>query len=184
MSYKIDFKDLDILLFSGRGLISHITKLCTWSKWSHIGMILIEDKPLIWECQKLNNIPDHYTGKCKNGLQKVPMWDRIKEYDGEVWHRRLLIERDEKFYSRLNIVKNTKFKSNQFCSNFFKLLNATLPVHINIGESRGLFCSELVANIYQRMLLLDIKTSYKKYSPADFDFGKAGYLFGPLERIK
>jgi hypothetical protein len=184
MSYKIDFKDLDILLFSGRGLISYTTKFFTWSPWSHMGMILIEDKPLIWECQKLNTIPDHFTKKCKNGLQKVPVWDRIKEYDGEVWYRPLLIERNEEFYSRLSIVKNTKFKSNQFCSNFFKLLNTILPNHINIGKSRGLFCSELVANIYQRMGLLDTKISYTKYSPADFDSGKAGYLFGKLERIK
>lgn len=183
MYYK-NFKDLDILLFSGRGLISYTTKLFTWSKWSHIGMILIEEKPLIWECQKLNNIPDHFTKKCKNGLQKVDLCARINDYDGEVWHRPLLIERNEEFYSRLSFVKNTKFKSNQFCSNFFKLLNATLPNHINIGKSRGLFCSELVANIYQRMSLLDTKISYTKYSPADFDFGKASHLFGKLERIK
>lgn len=179
---KID--ELDILLFSGKGLISYITKLLTFSKWSHVGMIIIEDKPLIWECQKLNNISDHHTKNYKKGLQKVDLHDRIREYEGEVWLRRLLIDRDEIFYEKLKIIKKQKFKSKEFCTNFFRLLNAILPESINIGKSRGFFCSELVALIFIQMKIIGSEIEPSKYNPSDFDTGKLKDLFGPLERIK
>jgi len=35
-----ELKTCDILLFSGKGAISHGIKLFTFSKWSHVGMVL------------------------------------------------------------------------------------------------------------------------------------------------
>lgn len=179
-----NINELDILLFSGKGLISYITKFLTFSKWSHVGMIIIDDKPLIWECQKLNNVSDHYTKKCKKGLQKVDLYDRIKDYDGEVWLRRLLMNRDENFYNKLKEIKLQKFKSLEFCTNFFRLFNTILPESIDIGKSRGFFCSELVALIFIQMKIIGSEIEPNKYNPSDFDTGKLKHLFGPLERIK
>ena len=36
-----ELKTCDILLFSGKGAISHGIKLFTFSKWSHVGMVSV-----------------------------------------------------------------------------------------------------------------------------------------------
>jgi len=82
----------DIVLFSGKGGISHGIKLETNSRWSHVGMALRLpewDTVLLWESTTLSNLEDIIDGRKKRGVQLVLLSDRMKKYDGEVTVRHL-----------------------------------------------------------------------------------------------
>lgn len=101
------YKPGDILLFSGEGFLSHLTKWFTWSNFSHVGVIT----PLgLFESQKLSNIPD-IDGIFKKGVQIVNTDDRIRLYEGNVYYRKIRGE----------------FKWNQGLSSDFYLLHIINP---------------------------------------------------------
>ena len=82
----------DIVLFSGKGGISHAIKLTTNSMWSHVGMVLRLPRSqavFLWESTTLTNLKDAIDGRVKHGVQLVLLSDRLRTYDGEVSIRRL-----------------------------------------------------------------------------------------------
>ena len=91
-SVRNEMKTGDIVLFSGKGAISHGIKLLTLSKWSHVGMILrLPDSRAVflWESTTLSNLKDAIDGKKKKGVQLVLLRDRLNTYGGEVSVRHL-----------------------------------------------------------------------------------------------
>ncbi len=69
----------DVVLFSGKGAISHGIKLLTLSKWSHVGMALKlpdTDTIFLWESTTLNNLADAKDGIKKKGVQLVLQWSK------------------------------------------------------------------------------------------------------------
>jgi pyrimidine operon attenuation protein/uracil phosphoribosyltransferase len=89
----------DIVLFSGRCLISNIIKLFTLCRWSHVGMIIIDDRynePLLYESTHNDSIPCIDLGFKTKGVQVVRLADRLKQYNGSVGVRRLrMTERND-----------------------------------------------------------------------------------------
>lgn len=162
----------DIILFSGKGGISTGIKWVTDSKWSHVGMALRLpewDVVLLWESTTLSDIKDIESGVERQGVQLVPLSDRIKKYKGEATIRSLDINRTPEMLTALNMlrleVKNRKYEEDKL-----ELIKAAYdgPFGKNTEDLSSLFCSELVAEAYQRMGLLGEEKPSNEYTPKDF----------------
>ncbi len=171
----------DIVLFSGKNdLISETIKLVTLSKWSHVGMVLRQpdyDLVLLWESTTLSNLKDIEDGKAKRGVQLVSLRERLRAYRGDVVIRQLQnisIDENPKMKTAL-LDFRTEVRDRPFEDGWLALLKSAVDYFGRFSKNQedlsSLFCSELVAEAYQRMGLLaevpDGEPS-NEYTPIDF----------------
>ena len=154
-----DLRTGDIILFSGKGGISHAIKLTTNSKWSHVGMVLRlpeSQAAFLWESTTLTNLKDAIDGRVKRGVQLVLLSDRVRTYDGEVSVRHLRGHTvDNQNY--LNLMQfRQEVRGRAYEQDKLELIRAAYdgPFGHNQEDLSSLFCSELVAEAYQRLGLL------------------------------
>lgn len=163
----------DIVLFSGKGRISHGIKWLTNSRWSHVGMVvnLTEwNQIVLWESTTLSDLTDIETGKATKGVQMVFLSDRLRTYEGDVAIRRLVgVERDNKMMVALKKFR-TAVRGKPYEKSKAELFKAAYDGWFgnNDEDLSSLFCSELVAEAYQRMGLLSEAVPSSEYTPADF----------------
>ncbi len=172
---RASLKTGDIVLFSGKGGVSDWIKLFSGSAWSHLGMILClphMDMVLLWESTTLSDLPDIESGKGRKGVQLVPFSERVSMYKGDVAVRLLskpITQQMEtslgKFRKRASRLKYEKNK--------IELIKAAWdgPLGGNKENLSSVFCSELVAESYQRMgLLAEPPKGWpsNEYTPRDF----------------
>ena len=168
----------DIVLFSGKGGISHGIKLITNSKWSHVGMALRLaewDALLLWESTTLSSLADLIEGQQKRGVQLVVMRDRLRTYHGEVTVRHLRginVDRKPELKKRLMEFRKS-VRDRPYEKSRLELIKAAYdgPFGRNEADLSSLFCSELVAEAYQQMGLLPEPPGgppSNEYTPRDF----------------
>lgn len=91
MTKRREFKDGDLVAFSGFGRSSVIVNLATygvpfWSA-SHVGIIgTYQGERLLFESTSLSNIPCVVQGKAFKGVQAVRLQERLNTYVGRAWH--------------------------------------------------------------------------------------------------
>ncbi len=163
----------DIVLFSGKGGISAGIKWATLSRWSHVGMIMnLEEYDIVtvWESTTLSSLTDLDTQIPRKGVQLVPLSARMDSYGGEIAIRQLqevdLGPADvKKLMAFRKEVKGRKYEEDKI-----ELIKAAYdgPLGRNAEDLSSLFCSELVAEAYQRLGLLDEEKPSNEYTPADF----------------
>jgi hypothetical protein len=163
----------DIVLFSGKGGISAGIKWATVSRWSHVGMILTlpeYDFVTIWESTTLSNVEDLDTKTPVKGVQLVPLSARIQSYGGDIAVRQLsgveLAQEDARELMQLR----RDIAGRPYEEDKIELIKAAYdgPLGRNAEDLSSLFCSELVAEAYQRLGLLDETKHSNEYTPADF----------------
>ncbi|MBI5183358.1 MAG: hypothetical protein HY999_03235 [Nitrospinae bacterium] len=172
---RSNIKTGDIVLFSGKGGVSPFIKWFTRSKWSHIGMALCLpewDMVLLWESTTLDDIKDIEDGITKRGVQLVALSDRIRTYKGGVAVRHLSIGITESMRQQLSSFRN-EVKNRPFEKDKIEMIKAGYdgPFGENIEDLSSLFCSEMVAEAYQRMGLLHEPPQGKpsnEYTPREF----------------
>jgi hypothetical protein len=161
----------DILLFQGKGLISAAIMHFTKSPWSHVGMVIKSDiGVLVWESTTLSNIPDIVSGKCRKGVQLTSLADRISAYDGIIGYRKLTTERDADFHAKLAEFR-AECRGKPYEKNRMELIRSALDGKLfaqNTEDLSSLFCSELVAEMYQRWGFMPDSIPSNEYTPADF----------------
>lgn len=165
----------DIVLFSGKGGVSDWIKWFTRGTWSHVGMVVRVpdwDMVMLWESTTLSNLPDIESGKETKGVQLVSLSKRIQTYKGEVAVRRLNADRTPAMLRALQTLRR-EVAGRQYEADKIELIRAALdgPFGANREDLSSLFCSELVAEAYQRMGLLPDGTGAKpsnEYTPKDF----------------
>ncbi len=165
----------DLILFSGKSRTSAGIKWFTDSRWSHVGMVVrLEDWDivLLWESTTLTDLRDVITGKARRGVQLVCLSDRIAGYDGEVSIRHLQVERTPSMQSALVALRDD-LKGRPYEADKVELLKASYdgPLGENREDLSSLFCSELIAETYQRMGLLPSGPEDKasnEYTPREF----------------
>ncbi|MCP3686626.1 MAG: hypothetical protein GY861_28645 [bacterium] len=166
-----DIKTGDILLFSGNSLLSKIIKLTTRSNWSHVGMAIESsehDMMLIWEStvrQKKNSrgiFP-------QVGVQISTLSQKVDEYDGIVAVRHLEKEFDSDMTKELKLFRR-EAENTPYGFDIKELLLAVYdgPLGLNIQDLSGLFCSELIAETYKRVGLVEKTIPSNEYIPSDF----------------
>jgi hypothetical protein len=166
----------DVVLFSGKGGISHGIKLVTNSKWSHVGMVLrLPDSKAVflWESTTLSDLRDAIDKKTKKGVQLVLLSDRLRTYDGEVKVRHLRnYQVGKREYMKLMELRE-QVRNRPYEKDKLELIKAAYdgPLGHNEEDLSSLFCSELVAEAYQRMGLLKEPPKglpSNEYTPKDF----------------
>lgn len=185
-----DIKTGDILLFSGKGNLSELIKKSTFSKWSHVAMALRLDEyniVLCYESTTLSNIADVTDGKKKKGIQLVSLAERLANYKGDVGIRHLHVERTPEMMNALKEYRK-EVKNRKYEVNLIELAKSALDlpprfIFENDEDLSSLFCSEHIAEAYQRMKLLSEEKASNEYTPADFSV-KLELLKGYLEEIK
>ncbi len=153
----------DIVLFSGKGAISHSIKLVTKSKWSHVGMVLQYtglEAVFLWESTKPSGVNEAIDGKAKRGVQLALLSDRLRDYvqnhDGQAAIRILkgyAVNGND--YEKLMAFRQ-KVKNRPYEKDKIELIKAAYdgPFGQNEEDLSSLFCSELVAEAYQKLGLL------------------------------
>lgn len=190
---RSQLKTGDILLFSGKGGISEGIKFFTVSKWSHVGMVYRFDDPrdakgsvFCWESTTLSNLEDADTGKLTKGVQRVELSERLERcFAGgyEICVRPLSSPLTNDMIRKLNDFRHD-VSGRPYEKDKIELLKAAYDgiFGANKEDLSSLFCSELVAEAYQRIGLLTEKTPSNEYTPKDFSSEKSislelGYSF-------
>ena len=162
----------DLVLFSGRGWISWGIKLATRSPWSHVGMVVNHDNfdmVALWESTTLSKVKDLESHTFRRGVQVVPLSQRIATHDGSVAVRRLVVKRDRSMVESVKALREA-WRGRDYESNKLQLFLSAYdgPFGENVEDLSSLFCSELVAEAYQRFGLLSDAVPSNEYTPADF----------------
>lgn len=195
---KVKYSDIrdslntfDLILFSGRGFVSSVIKVCSRSKFSHVGVVIKKEDirfrdaefrdggVILFESTILGNNRDIFFNEHKRGVQFVYFSDKIKNYKGNVYIRQIKIKEEDKEGMILKLnefaleVENREYERSKL-----ELLFSCIPflkLHENLNT---LFCSELVAELYQRIGLLPDYIQSNSYTPNSFskdlplEFGK------------
>lgn len=174
----------DIVLFSGKGHLSAGIKWFTGSGWSHVGMVLrkpADDMIFLWESTTLSNLRDVEDGRAKRGVQLVLLSQRLQTYDGDIAIRRLIDVDRAAFKEPLEEFRG-EVRDRPYEKSRLDLVRSAYTSWFDAGREdlSSLFCSELVAETYQRMGLLHEPPQGKasdNYCPRDFaSDGKHGDL--------
>jgi len=177
----------DILLFAGRGALSIAIGAATRSPWSHVGMAiwgrdfpeLSLDPETLYLLESTgynfgrNRKPDALTGAMREDVRLTPLWDRFVGYSARVMHvmhldlERVPVEwRRERLLPFMRYVAGADYERGrlQLAEAAFKWLGPTRR------DVSSLFCSELVAEAYMFMLLLEFTRTRpsNRYAPDDF----------------
>lgn len=172
-SMRSQLRTGDIVLFSGKGGISTGIKWGTLSKWSHVGMVLRlpeYDFVTVWESTTLSTTIDLDSKQPRKGVQLVPLSARVSGYDGDIAVRRLtgVADDDVNVDELMNLRK--EISGRPYEQSKIELIKSAYdgPLGRNAEDLSSLFCSELVAEAYQRMGLLADGVPSNEYTPADF----------------
>lgn len=162
----------DIILFSGKGVVSGAIKRFSMSKWSHVGMALRlpeYDFLLLWESTMISDIKDFHTGRPVQGVRLVMLSEYVKKYDVDVAVRHLSVERTAKMLEGLMRFRK-KVRGRPYEEDMVELIKAAYdgPFGQNVEDFSSIFCSELIAETYQKMGLLSGKIPANEYTPGDF----------------
>lgn len=177
----------DILLFSGRTVVSHAIRFFTRSRWSHIGIVVRDSgtqELFLWEATSSSAIEDVEFGHIHRGVQLVRLEDRVRSYNGVVAVRLLTgVDRNEKMMERFGWLFK-RLRRAPYRNYLVEYLN------VGLGRSRRAsgraFCSQLVAEAYMRMRLLRPEKPSAFYTPRDFSADRPlrlryGWLTPPVE---
>lgn len=171
----MQLKTGDIVLFHGKGFFSWAIKFSTKSNWSHVGMVVndpdVHEEPMIFESTTLSNVRDSLTGKRRGGVQLVSYKDRINSYNGKIAVRPLNVSRSDAFEEKVKNIIN-QLHGREYEESLWQLANSSwdlLPISENKEDLSSVFCSELVAHIYQELGFLDESKPSNEYTPGDFE---------------
>ncbi len=167
-----EIKTGDIIAFSGFGRKSVIVNLATfgWPFWwaSHVGIVGEHDgEQLLFESTTLSNVPCVITGKPFKGVQAVRLADRVKAYNGRVYHYPIYRPLFGFESERLNEFLLSKIGVPYDLHGGMR--SATLGLSWLESRFQGedlnyIFCSELVAAAHARIGLLQT-TSASRWNP-------------------
>ena len=183
----------DLVLFAGQGGVSAWIRWFTRSPWTHIGMVVRQermDSVFVWESTTLSTIKDISSGALRQGVQLAGLRERVLAYDGRIAVRRLSRGLGPRRLARLGALRS-RLAGRPYERNRLELLKAAADVLLpeNREDLTSLFCSELVAEAYQTMGLLDERKPSNEYVPGDFAAGqlsrlRGGVLLGAEEMIR
>lgn len=159
-SIRPQLKTGDILLFSGRGFASNLIKLATWSKFSHVATVKVGKNGLryCWESTTMN--------KGESGVQSTPLCEKLREYNGRVWVRRLHIGRGPEFYQAVDAY-DLDIGGTRYESNLWELAGAAMPWR-NTVDFTTIFCAEKEAEFLKRVGAIKTGLPSNEFTPADF----------------
>jgi hypothetical protein len=163
----------DVLLFAGESRFSRGIKRLTGSHWSHAALVARPRSGgplLLWEATLDTDLPDVATHQVAPGVNLYDLEHWIRHYGGETAIRRLHVDRTDAMRDAL-LAFYQEARGRPYERNRLELFRSVYdgPLGRNRKEDvTGFFCSELVAEAYQRMGLLPPTPASCEYTPHDF----------------
>lgn len=183
LDIRNDLRTGDVLLFDGKGWVSAGIKwmqrrfgFVGW-KWSHVGLVVRIprfDTVFLFESTTLSCVEDVVSGQSKQGPQLVALSERIKVYPGEISVRQLTHPLSEDFIIDKFVEFRREVKDRNYEEDKLELVSSLSPALGSEEDLSSLFCSEMVAEQYQRWGLLPEPPEglpSNKYTPAQFAEG-------------
>ncbi len=163
----------DIVLFRGQSLFSRVIQRATRSPWSHVAMVMRlpeYDFLALWESTGLSSVPDILSHEPRRGVRLVPLSERVRAYQGAIAVRRLegvTLGSNER-HALMELRK--ELRGRPYEQSLVDLARAAWDgaAGSNVEDLSSLFCSELVAEAFQRLGLLGDGVPSAEYTPADF----------------
>jgi hypothetical protein len=184
---RVNYNDIAQQLQTGDLLFCHglfqealEVEVVEGSIWSHMGMVVRlpdYDELLLWESTTTETLKDVELHKIKTGPMLVSLRDRLitdvnEQYDALFAFRMLEAPRAEdtnhKLQQFIEEVHGASFPSMTRMA--LELLEGKL--NIQAGYS-NFFCSELVAETYMRLGLMDRSRASNSFEPKDFADGRS-----------
>jgi hypothetical protein len=166
----------DLVFFSGNsGSFSFLIKLVTISPITHVGMVYkYNGKLCLWHSPNtpVACCPDILSGKFKDGPQLNKLKRALKNYNGTCMIRKLIKPNGfEKFDDEILFNFMKKSINSTYERSFIQLFLSVYdgPCGENYIDHSGYFCSELIAQTYQRLNILNKEKEDSEYTPADLD---------------
>jgi hypothetical protein len=159
----------DVLLFGGDSRLSRGIKRFTHCSWSHVALVARPNASgplLLWEATLDTDLPDVMTHQIKAGVKLNLLEHWITYYAGETAIRTLQVERTETMRDAL-LAFYEETHNRPYEQKRLELLRAGRRRN-RAKDLSSFFCSELVAEAYQRMRLLPPKPPSNDYTPGDF----------------
>ena len=175
----------DLLLFHGeRYWFSYLVEWFTWSKYSHVAMVL---KDPVYLDEKLKgiymiesgeeNFPDAIRHRIIKGVQIVDLSEVLKNYNGTVYCRKLTIE--DNLRENFDAILSCVWKKIQDCpydENPWDLIRTAFDISWgNNCRTDSFVCSALVCFLYEQMKLF--------YVPIKWDLITPDYFRSKIDRI-
>ncbi len=181
----------DLLLFKGNGFFSNLITALPGSDYSHVGaFVVFNGTPCVFESTSLGTLPDVITDELIDGVQLTRFEDRVKSYDGEVFHREIIGRRTEEQLTALHdfILEH---HGKPYEQSNWELANAELdlfPWNVNKPDDSSMFCSETTAMMLRAMQVLRAtEKPANEFTPSDFagtlDFLE-DYRAGPIRQVQ
>jgi hypothetical protein len=150
---KHNIKIGDVIAFSGKGWLSRLIKFKTRSKISHVGIVsdIEMGGPIIMESTTLSDLPDHYTGEHRKGVQAHSLVEYIESYNGDIYLVSLKKHLTEKQVNSMQTwllkkhEEKTLYDTKQAVGSVLDRLERYFKRLANKPDFKELFCSELVA---------------------------------------
>jgi hypothetical protein len=163
----------DVLLFSGESRFSRGIKRLTGSHWSHSALVARPQAGghlLLWEATLDTDLADVDTHEIAEGVHLYDLEHWIRHYGGETAIRPLRVERTEAMREAL-LAFYYEARDRPYERNRLELFRSVYDGPLGRNRKPDLtsfFCSELVAEAYQRMGLLPTSPPSNEYTPLDF----------------
>jgi hypothetical protein len=163
----------DLVLFGGESRFCKAIKRFSGCRWSHVALVARPHAGgplLLWEATLGTDIADLVTHEISPGVHLYDLAHWIRHYGGETAIRPLAALRTDAMRSAL-LAFYYEARDRPFERNRLEFLRAVYdgPLGRNRREDPGsFFCSELVAEAYQRMNLLPAAPPANEYTPRDF----------------
>jgi hypothetical protein len=163
----------DLVLFGGESRFCRAIQRWTGCQWSHVALVA---RPraggplLLWEATLGTDVADLVTHEISPGVHLYDLAHWIRHYGGETSIRQLTVERTNAMRLAL-LAFYYEARERPFERNRLEFLRAVYdgPLGRNRREDpSSFFCSELVAEAYQRMDLLPARPPANEYTPRDF----------------
>jgi len=186
MRSTLDEKELktgDLVLFSGIDPYSRLVKVGTSSRWSHVGIIVNTpeyDFLTMWESSIREDTVDVEINAHREGVRLVSFLERVRAFEGDISIRRLQGDTLNKQNLLRLMLLREELRGRAYERNKFELIRASNErAFCNKEEDlSSLFCSELVAEAYQRLGLLTEEKPSNDYAPVDFSHDRMQSLQG------
>ena len=182
-----ELKTGDMVLFSGGGFVSRMIQMYTRSKWSHVGVVVRDDwydQLLLWESTTLSKIKTIH-GNVRQGVAIRPLSEVVENYDGVVGVRQLKRELTDSEQITVGDLRK-EFKGRDYETDKLELFRSAYDFigGQNEEDLSSLFCSELVAEMYQRLYFISEELPSNEYTPADLSVVQLIEQWNKLSNIR
>lgn len=183
-----ELKTGDVVLFDGRGWVSCLIKIGTFSRWSHVGIVYRPHPTgtvFLYESTTLSNIAGS-KGAAVKGVQTVDLWNRVRNYKGTIAVRQ--VTREKFTYQEVIALEKlrSKYRYKKYERSAAELIKSAFGRFgfYQKEDDSSLFCSEVVAECLQALNVLSNRRSSNSYTPADFGNMSTDALKHPIEILK